>query len=206
VTLEEMRRRRAGRLAAPPAVYHATTATAPDHTGESGIDYCADCKTDVCHRWNRVQARLDRQRYGWPRRIRMRRGRAILFRPGWASYPGHTAPREDTGMTDHDSDDDMQYRDDVREELEAAGWHESAGGGWLIAPNGALWSETNESLDSGVDAPDKSWSVAFDSGVPAAAIVAVALVAAGQLHPTGAEVPRTPFRKRPVTVGAQDGS
>jgi hypothetical protein len=69
------------------------------------------------------------------------------------------------------------YRDDVREELEAAGWRETAEG-WVVAPNGALWTELNEVLDSGVDAPDKSWSVHFDIDVPAAAIVAVALVAA----------------------------
>jgi hypothetical protein len=73
MVLERMTRRRADRLAALPAVYHATTAWAADHTGESADPYCADCKTDVCHRWSRIQARLDQQRYGLPRRIRRSR-------------------------------------------------------------------------------------------------------------------------------------
>ncbi len=60
----------------------------------------------------------------------------------------------------------------------AAGWREDSRG-QLVAANGALWVETNDALDSGIDAPDKSWSVAFDSGVPAVIIVAAAL-AAGQ--------------------------
>ncbi|MEY9995801.1 hypothetical protein ABIE67_007833 [Streptomyces sp. V4I8] len=49
-----------------------------------------------------------------------------------------------------------------------------------MAPNGAVWVETNDELDSGIDAPDNSWSVAFDSTVPAVVIVAAALTAAGQ--------------------------
>ncbi|MFF8997115.1 hypothetical protein ACF1GW_30725 [Streptomyces achromogenes] len=74
---------------------------------------------------------------------------------------------------------DAQYRDDVRELLEAAGWRETAED-TVVADNGALWTETNDVLDSGVDAPDKSWSVAFDSNVPANVIAAVAFVAAGK--------------------------
>lgn len=70
------------------------------------------------------------------------------------------------------------YRDDVRESLDAAGWRETEEG-CVVAPNGALWTETNDKLDSGVDAPDKAWSVSFDSGVPGPAIVAVALAASG---------------------------
>ncbi|MEV8335659.1 hypothetical protein [Streptomyces niveus] len=65
--LARMEVRRADRLATNPAVYHATTAWAADLTGESADPYCADCKTDVCFRWSRVQARLDRQRWGMPR-------------------------------------------------------------------------------------------------------------------------------------------
>ncbi|MDX3165883.1 hypothetical protein PV516_19035 [Streptomyces scabiei] len=70
------------------------------------------------------------------------------------------------------------YRDDVREALEAVGWRETAEGG-VAAPNGALWTETNDVLDSGVDAPDKTWSVAFDSNVPTLIIAATALAASG---------------------------
>nr|WTC12536.1 hypothetical protein OHA15_33860 [Streptomyces anthocyanicus] len=62
--LERMRRRRANRMTAAPTLYHATTAWAADSTGESGEPYCADCKTDGCPRWMRVQARLDEQRWG----------------------------------------------------------------------------------------------------------------------------------------------
>lgn len=60
---ERMLARRAARLNAAPAVYHATTAWAPDHTGEEGIPYCADCKTDACPSWTRIQIRLDRRRW-----------------------------------------------------------------------------------------------------------------------------------------------
>jgi hypothetical protein len=73
---------------------------------------------------------------------------------------------------------DDQYRDDVRELLDAEGWCETAEN-TVVADNGALWAETSDALDSGVDAPDKSWSVAFDSNVPANVIAAVAVVAAG---------------------------
>lgn len=75
---------------------------------------------------------------------------------------------------------DELYRDDVREALEAAGWREDSRG-HVVAPNGALWVETNDALDSGIDAPDKSWSVAFDSGVPAVVVVSTCLAAAGAL-------------------------
>jgi hypothetical protein len=71
------------------------------------------------------------------------------------------------------------YRDDVRDALARAGWHEDSRG-QCVAPNGAVWVETNDELDSGIDAPDRSWSVAFDSAVPAVVIVAAALAAAGQ--------------------------
>ncbi|MFC5217276.1 hypothetical protein [Streptomyces coerulescens] len=70
-----------------------------------------------------------------------------------------------------------RYRDDVRTPLLAAGWVETAAGS-LVADNGAFWAETNDSLDSGVDSPDKAWSVLFGSDVPAPVIVAVATVAA----------------------------
>jgi hypothetical protein len=71
--LGRMLRRRSARLTPEPAKYHAATAWAADHTGESADPYCADCKTEVCHRWLRIQARLDEQRWGMPRRIRRRR-------------------------------------------------------------------------------------------------------------------------------------
>lgn len=62
--LTRMQARRATRLNAAPSKYHATTAWAADHTGESGEPYCADCKTDGCRRWMRVQDKLDRIRWG----------------------------------------------------------------------------------------------------------------------------------------------
>ncbi len=65
--LARMQSRRAARLNAEPARYHATTGWAADHTGESGEPYCADCKTDGCRPWMRIQDRLDRQRWGTPR-------------------------------------------------------------------------------------------------------------------------------------------
>lgn len=67
---QRMQARRTARLNAEPAKYHATTAWAPDHTGESADPYCADCKTDVCHRWNRIQTRLDQIRWGIPVRTK----------------------------------------------------------------------------------------------------------------------------------------
>lgn len=61
---QRMLARRAARLNAAPTQYHATTAWAADHTGESADPYCADCKTDSCPRWSRIQTRLDRIRWG----------------------------------------------------------------------------------------------------------------------------------------------
>ena len=75
-------------------------------------------------------------------------------------------------------DEEEPYRDDVRVLLEAEGWRETAED-CVVADNGALWTETNLALDSGVDAPDKSWSVSFDNNVPACVIAAVAVVASG---------------------------
>lgn len=63
---ERMVRRRADRLAAEPAKYHAATAWEADLAGEEGVPYCADCKTDTCRRWMRIQARLDRLRWQLP--------------------------------------------------------------------------------------------------------------------------------------------
>lgn len=60
--LERMTRRRANRLAALSPVYHATTAWAADATGESGEPYCADCKTDGCRQWIRIDTRLSNRR------------------------------------------------------------------------------------------------------------------------------------------------
>ncbi|MBZ6207526.1 hypothetical protein ACWF8U_00800 [Streptomyces olivaceus] len=72
--LERMRRRRANRMTAAPAQYHATTGWADDGSGESADPYCADCKTDGCRPWIRIQARLDEQRWGIPRNPRPTRG------------------------------------------------------------------------------------------------------------------------------------
>ncbi|MFH9812487.1 hypothetical protein ACH4NO_18065 [Streptomyces olivaceus] len=72
--LERMRRRRANRLNAEPAQYHAVTAWADDGSGESADPYCADCKTDGCRQWIRIQARLDEQRWGIPRNPRSTSG------------------------------------------------------------------------------------------------------------------------------------
>lgn len=72
--LERMRRRRAMRLNADPAVYHAVTAWAADDTGEEGIPFCADCKSDACRPWMRIQTRLDQQRWGIPRKTRRTAG------------------------------------------------------------------------------------------------------------------------------------
>jgi hypothetical protein len=63
---ERMLARRAARLTAPTPKYHATTGWAPDATGESGEPYCWDCGTDGCRPWIRIQARLDRIRWGIP--------------------------------------------------------------------------------------------------------------------------------------------
>lgn len=73
---------------------------------------------------------------------------------------------------------DHLYRDDVRVPLDAAGWRET-GEDTVVAENGAMWTEVNDSLDSGIDGPGKAWSVAFDSNVPGVVIVAAALAASG---------------------------
>lgn len=67
---QRMRARRAARLFAEPPKYHATTAWAADHTAESADPYCADCKTDGCHQWARIQTRLDKIRWGIPHRAK----------------------------------------------------------------------------------------------------------------------------------------
>lgn len=72
--LDRMLRRLDARLNAEPAKYHATTAWADDGSGESADPYCADCKTDGCSRWARVQDRLDEQRWGLPRNPRRASG------------------------------------------------------------------------------------------------------------------------------------
>jgi hypothetical protein len=69
---ERMRCRRSVRLNPEPVQHHARTAWAADHTGESADPYCADCKTDGCSRWMRIQDRLDRQRWGLPKPSRRR--------------------------------------------------------------------------------------------------------------------------------------
>lgn len=84
MVLERMRQRRAARLVALPPVFHATTAWAPDGSGESADPYCADCKTPVCHRWARIQTRLDQIRWGLPRRTRRARKAAA---GAWGSDP-----------------------------------------------------------------------------------------------------------------------
>ncbi|MEV7034608.1 hypothetical protein AB0N99_30805 [Streptomyces sp. NPDC093272] len=72
--LERMLARRDARLNAEPTRYHAATAWAADATGESGEPFCADCKTDGCRRWIRIQARLDEIRWGIPRNPRGHNG------------------------------------------------------------------------------------------------------------------------------------
>ncbi|MYW46376.1 hypothetical protein [Streptomyces sp. SID161] len=80
---ERMLRRLDDRLNAEPPKYHATTAWAPDHTGESADPHCADCKTDVCHRWSRIQTRLDSIRWGLPHRTKHPRH---ALAGGWGGY------------------------------------------------------------------------------------------------------------------------
>lgn len=62
VILMRMRRRHTARLNVEPIKYHATTGWSADETGESGEPYCADCKTDGCRLWMRIQTRLDQRR------------------------------------------------------------------------------------------------------------------------------------------------
>lgn len=59
--LARMRARRAERLAANPAIYHITTGWLPEPNGESAVPCCADCM-GFCSRWERIRARLSRQR------------------------------------------------------------------------------------------------------------------------------------------------
>jgi hypothetical protein len=59
---ERMLARRAARLNDEPPKYHATTGWAADHTGESADPYCADCGTESCRQWIRIQTRLDNRR------------------------------------------------------------------------------------------------------------------------------------------------
>jgi hypothetical protein len=61
---ERMLRRLDARLNAEPPKYHATTGWAADLSGESADPYCADCKTDGCRSWQRIQTKLDRIRWG----------------------------------------------------------------------------------------------------------------------------------------------
>lgn len=71
------------------------------------------------------------------------------------------------------------YRTDVRTALEASGWVEDDVEGYLVAPSGALWAETTEALDSRLDSPCGTWSLAFDAGVPACVIAGAALAVTG---------------------------
>lgn len=61
--LERMTRRRAHRLAADPPKYHVATGWDVASDGESADPYCKDCGDPACWRWERIQARLDRQRW-----------------------------------------------------------------------------------------------------------------------------------------------
>jgi hypothetical protein len=76
----------------------------------------------------------------------------------------------------HD-DEDEPYRDDVRDALTAHGWAEDAEG--FLRKDDALWTETNESLDSGLDGPGKGYAVEFTRDVPAPVVVAACLAAVG---------------------------
>lgn len=78
--LARMLARRAARLNAAPPVFHAATGWAPDATGEEGIPFCADCGTESCRQWIRIQTRLDQRRFGLPRRVRRVRKEAA---GGW---------------------------------------------------------------------------------------------------------------------------
>lgn len=94
--------------------------------------------------------------------------------------PAHTAGAEQLlALAASADDEESGYRDDVRDALTRAGWTENRDG-CLVAPNGALWTETNDCLDSQLGGPGKGWSIAFDSGVSAVAIVSACLAAAKQ--------------------------
>lgn len=70
----------------------------------------------------------------------------------------------------NDEDWSIDYRDDVRDQLRALGWKENDEG--FMVKGGALWTETNEHLDSGLDGPGKAYGIEFPSNVPASVIVA----------------------------------
>ncbi|MGC4925499.1 hypothetical protein [Streptomyces sp. DT117] len=72
--------------------------------------------------------------------------------------------------TTNDEDWSVDYRDDVREQLHAHGWTENDEG--CLVKNGALWTEVNECLESGLDGPGKKFIITFPSETPAAVIVA----------------------------------
>jgi hypothetical protein len=74
----------------------------------------------------------------------------------------------------------MSLRLDVRRMLLRRGWTEGAD--LMLRKNGALWTTVNHCGDSGLDSPNRTWSVAFDSGVPAR-VIAAACEAAAQRPP-----------------------
>lgn len=76
----------------------------------------------------------------------------------------------------HDDEDEL-YRDDVRDVLAAHGWTEGPDG--FLRKGGALWTETNKALDSGLDGPGGQYVIEFTSEVPAPVITAACLTAAG---------------------------
>lgn len=76
----------------------------------------------------------------------------------------------------HDDEDEL-YRDDVRDVLAAHGWTEGPDG--FLRKGGALWTETNRALDSGLDGPGGQYVIEFTSEVPGAVIAAACLAAAG---------------------------
>ena len=64
----------------------------------------------------------------------------------------------------------VPYRDDVREQLRVLGWKENEEG--CMVKSGALWTEINDQLESGLDGPDKDWQIEFPKNTPAAVIAA----------------------------------
>lgn len=75
-----------------------------------------------------------------------------------------------------DEDWSIDYRDDVRDQLHAHGWTVNQEG--CLVKNGALWTELNENLESGLDGPGKAWQIEFPSNTPVAVIVAACEAAA----------------------------
>ncbi|WP_428957895.1 hypothetical protein [Streptomyces sp. cg35] len=67
-------------------------------------------------------------------------------------------------------DTDRYY--DIVDALDRRGWTADPHLPLMTHPDGTVWSITTRVGDSGVDAPDKSWSIPFDSSVPAHVIVA----------------------------------